>query len=82
MAKDHDNEKIYDIVTKTIATVLHCPVDQLSVHSSLSSDLSIDSLLMYEIVIELEEKFDARITDDDIDRVETIGDVVALLDSH
>jgi acyl carrier protein len=72
----HDRQYVFDLVAGSIATVLSVPAADLSEDTSLAADLVVDSLLMYEIVIELEEMFDARISDSDIDQIKTLGDIV------
>ncbi|HEY5466163.1 MAG TPA: phosphopantetheine-binding protein [Clostridia bacterium] len=76
MENQHDRKYVFDLVAGSIASVLSVPAANLSEDTSLSADLVVDSLLMYEIVIELEELFDARISDSDIDQIETLGDIV------
>ena len=76
MENRHDRKQVFDLVAGSIATVLSVPADGLSEDTSLAADLVVDSLLMYEIVIELEELFDTRISDGDIDQIETLGDIV------
>jgi len=39
-------------------------------------DLNLDSLAMYELVIELEETYNLQISDEEIERIRTIGDMV------
>jgi acyl carrier protein len=76
MAARRDRRQTFDKVAGSIASILSVPAEQLGEETSLSADLVVDSLLMYEIVIDLEEMFDTRISDSDIDRIETIGDIV------
>lgn len=82
MAERRERGKIFEQVAESISSVLSVSADNLSEGTSLTTDLVVDSLLMYEIVIELEEIFDARISDNDIDRIETIGDIVDFLVSE
>ncbi|MBN1891415.1 MAG: acyl carrier protein [Clostridiales bacterium] len=42
-------------------------------------DLGLDSLQVYELVIDLENAFDIRISDDELERVNTVQDVVDLI---
>ena len=41
-----------------------------------------DSLAIFELAIELEEAFELRIPDEDIDDIKTIGDVIDYIDSR
>lgn len=76
MAESGNRQTVFEKVAATVATVLSVPVDRIGEDSSFTADLVVDSLLMYEIVIDLEELFDTRISDNDIDRIETVSDVV------
>ncbi len=76
MAAGRDRRQTFDKVAGSISSVLSVPVEQLGEDTSLTADLVVDSLLMYEIVIDLEDMFDTRISDSAIDRIETIGDIV------
>ena len=76
---DIRKDRIYDKVIKTITEISgHSPTD-LSGGTELIMDLGLDSLAMFEIVIELEETFDMRISDEDVDRVKTIDDIVEFI---
>jgi acyl carrier protein len=75
-------DRIYDKVIKTITGISgHSPID-LNGRSELLTDLNLDSLAIFEIVIELEEAFDLRISDEDVDRIKTIDDVVNFIERH
>ena len=76
---DTSKDAIFAEVARVIADVTGQPIENLKPGTSLLADLVLDSLSMYEIVIDLEERFDVQISDSDIDRVETIGDVVDFL---
>lgn len=45
------------------------------------SDLSADSIDIYEVIMSLEEKFDINIDDRDAQRLVTIGDTIAFIKS-
>ena len=66
-------------VKRTIATV--CGMAETDLHggTELIADLHLDSLALYEIVIELEERYSLQISDEDIDQVKSIDDIVSYL---
>ncbi len=83
MASKRERQVVWEQVSTAIAAVLTIPVERIAEDSSFTADLVVDSLLMYEIIIDLEELFDTRISDRDIDRIETVGDVVDfILENH
>lgn len=54
--------------------------DSITISSRLNEDLGLDSLDTTELAMALEERFGITINDDDIDKVITVGEVVALLE--
>jgi acyl carrier protein len=67
-------------VKTIIADYLDINVAKLDESSNLRDDFGIDSLNFVELVMELEEKFQIRISEDDIDHVETVGQLAAVVD--
>ena len=52
---------------------------EISLSTSLREDLGIDSLDVVELMFELEEKFNVVIPDQDIVKLNTVGDLVTYL---
>ena len=67
-------ESIAQIVSSALAAVTGQPEDQFNEYTDLIRDLDMDSLALYELVIELEEHYHLQITDEDIDRREVAVD--------
>lgn len=70
-------------MTDTIERVTQIIVDRLGVEeskvtleASFKDDLGADSLDVVELVMELEDEFDMEISDDDAEKIATVGDVV------
>lgn len=51
-------------------------------NTSLADDLQFNSLRLIDVTIALEDKFNITIGDDDIERINTIGDIVELVQNH
>lgn len=77
-----NTQDILIFVQQVIAEVAGIPPANLTVYTDLLEDLELDSLALYEIVIELEEKYDLQISDEEIDKIKTIGDIVQYIDSR
>lgn len=73
---DDKRDQIYDKVIRTVADIAGISLTDLRGDTELIVDLNLDSLGIFEIVIELEETFDLRITDEDIDRIKSIDQIV------
>jgi acyl carrier protein len=67
-------------VKTIIADYLDINVAKLTESSNLRDDFGIDSLNFVELVMELEEKFQIRISDEDVEHVETVGQLAAVVD--
>lgn len=73
MTKTHS---VAALVTRILADILDRPASELAPEQQLLQDLDMDSLALYEFVIELEEHYKIQISDEDIDRIHTIQDVI------
>lgn len=69
-------DQVYQKVIKTLAEVAGTTPDQLDSHTELIKDLDLDSLALYEIVIEFEEAYDLQISDNDLEQIVSVSDVV------
>ncbi|WP_411346070.1 acyl carrier protein [Paenibacillus sp. WLX1005] len=54
----------------------------IKLESSFKDDLGADSLDVVELVMELEEEFDIEISDEDAEKITTVGEVVNYIQSH
>ena len=71
-------EEIIKTVQSIAADELDTDADKISMNTSIQNDLNADSLDVFEIMNELEDKFDIEL-DDDNAKAETISDVVDLV---
>jgi len=71
-------KEIEQQVLGAVATIagIDAGSDTLHAETDLVADLNLDSLAMYELVIELEERYGLRISDEDLDRIRTVGDII------
>lgn len=70
-------EEIFKTVQSIAADELDTDADKISMNTSIQNDLNADSLDVFEIMNELEDKFDIEL--DVEDGAETINDVVELV---
>ena len=71
-------EEIFETVQSIAADELDTDADKISMDTSIQNDLNADSLDVFEIMNELEDKFDIEL-DDANAKAETISDVVDLV---
>lgn len=51
----------------------------VKMETSILKDLNVNSARLVDIVIELEDAFEIEVSDEDADRVRTVGDAVSLI---
>lgn len=69
-------------VTNIIVDRLGVDKDQVTLEASFKEDLSADSLDVVELIMELEDEFNLEISDEDAEKISTVGDVVNYIESH
>ena len=66
----------FEKIKNIIAEQLGLDEDDIAMESVIE-DLGADSLDLVEIIMALEEEFDTDISDDDVERIKTVGDIVS-----
>jgi acyl carrier protein len=76
-------------MSDTLSRVKSIIVDRLGVDeakvvptATFKDDLGADSLDVVELIMELEDEFDTEISDEDAEKIKTVGDVVTYIDTH
>jgi acyl carrier protein len=71
-------ERVKNIIVERLG------VDEAEVtpEASFKDDLGADSLDVVELVMELEDEFDLEISDEDAEKITTVGEVVEYIKSH
>ena len=72
-------DMIFDDIVSKLSQALNISPTDITIDLSLRSDLIIDSLQLYELVIDLEEAYDIRLPDEALDEIDTIQNVVDLV---
>ena len=62
-----------------IADQLGVSEDEVTLEASFKEDLDADSLVLFELVMALEEEYDVEIPSDDLAELNTVGDVINYL---
>ncbi|MEM6992091.1 MAG: acyl carrier protein [Myxococcota bacterium] len=68
-------------VSEIICEQLDVKPDDVAENKTFTDDLGADSLAIVELVLALEEKFDVKIPDDDVDKIKTVGDAVKYIEN-
>ncbi|WML51970.1 acyl carrier protein [Neobacillus sp. PS3-12] len=72
---------VLERVTKIIIDRLGVEESKITLEASFKDDLGADSLDVVELVMELEDEFDMEISDDDAEKIATVGDAVNYINS-
>lgn len=72
----------FDRVKKIIVDRLSVDESKIALEASFKEDLGADSLDVVELVMELEDEFDMEISDEDAEKISTVGDVVTYIQSR
>lgn len=70
---------MFEKVQKIIAEGLGVDVEAVVESASFKEDLQADSLDLFEMVMALEEEFGVEIPSEDLNKIETVGDVMKYL---
>ncbi len=70
-------EKIAEIVKEQLNTDM-----EITEATSFKDDLGADSLDIFQLVMALEEEFGVEIPSEDLENVNTVGDVISYLKAH
>lgn len=73
---------VYDRVKRIVVDRLGVEESQVSMEASFKDDMGADSLDVVELVMELEDEFDLEISDEDAEKIMTVGDVVKYIESR
>ncbi|BBH20908.1 acyl carrier protein [Paenibacillus baekrokdamisoli] len=67
---------VYDRVKRIVVDRLGVDESEVSLEASFKEDLGADSLDVVELVMELEDEFDMEISDEDAEKITSVGEVV------
>ena len=73
---------VFDKVKEIIASQLDIEEDKITLESSLTEDLGVDSLDVVDLVMSFEDEFEVEIPDDSIESVKTVGDIVKFIEDN
>ena len=69
-------------VVKIVVERLSVDESEVKAEATFKDDLGADSLDVVELVMELEDEFDLEISDEDAEKISTVGDVIEYIESH
>jgi len=72
---------VMERVTKIIVDRLGVDESQVTPEATFKEDLGADSLDVVELVMELEDEFGLQFSDEDSEKIVTVGDAVSYIES-
>lgn len=72
---------VFERVSKVIVDRLGVDESEVKLEASFRDDLGADSLDVVELVMELEDEFDMEISDEDAEKIATVGNAISYIES-
>lgn len=79
MAEELDT---YTEIKKIIVDLLGADESKITMEARFREELEADSLDLVELIMAFEDKFGAEISDEDAQKILTVGEAVNYIDSH
>lgn len=67
-------------VKKIIVESLNVDPGEVTMEANIKEDLGADSLDVVDLIMELEDEFDMEISDEEAEKITTVGDVIGYIE--
>jgi len=74
--KEVNRNDVRNTLFRIMGSVLDIDVEFITEEKELETDLRIDSLALYEIVVDIEDTYSLRISNDEADDLKTVAEAV------
>jgi len=71
-----EREEVMTLVRTHLSTELEVAPEKIKPETRFREDLDADSLDLYELVMELEDRYEIRVSEEEAAEIETVGDAV------
>ena len=73
---------MFEKICELLADKFDADASTMTMDTSIKDDLNADSLDVVELMMDLEEQFGITISDEEVMKLSTIGDIVKYIDEH
>ena len=71
----------FDKVKELIVDQLDVEEDKVTMDANIQDDLGADSLDIVDLLMSVEDAFEVKIEDEDVENIKTVGDIVNFIDN-
>lgn len=73
---------VYEKIKMMISNQFNIDEDDITMDTSFRKDLGVDSIDLVELIMALEDEFDLEVEDDEVEKINTVGDAVNYIDEY
>jgi acyl carrier protein len=77
-----NREDVLTLVREHLAEELEVEIEKISETTRFKEDLDADSLDLYELVMEIEDRYGVSVSEEQATRIKTVGDAVGFVVEH
>jgi acyl carrier protein len=76
------HDEVLTLVREHLAEELEVDIGRIDETTRFKEDLDADSLDLYELVMELEDRYGVKVTEEQATKIKTVGDAVGFVVEH